>query len=141
MAWSGCFGSFCFLRTAIFSSLGLFPAACGQSRIDCNAIASRILKQTVHYCVLLPRATMPEDPSSLRRISGALFSAWLGEDEQTLFDTGGWNLIEDLRQQHKISDLLIVAPEGKAQLLHQFGRRPRALQRFLSARIHAGDRA
>ena len=36
-----------------------------------------------------------------------------GENEQTLFNTGGWNLIEDLRQQHKIGDLLIVAPEAK----------------------------
>ena len=38
----------------------------------------------------------------------------LGENEQTLFKTGGWNLIEDLRQQHKISDFLIVTPEAKA---------------------------
>ena len=38
----------------------------------------------------------------------------LGENEQTLFKTGGWNLIEDLRQQHKIGDFLIVTPEAKA---------------------------
>jgi S-formylglutathione hydrolase FrmB len=38
----------------------------------------------------------------------------LGENEQTLFKTGGWNLIEDLRQQHKVSDFLIVTPDAKA---------------------------
>jgi S-formylglutathione hydrolase FrmB len=36
----------------------------------------------------------------------------LGQNEQMLFSTGGWSLIEDLRRQHKISDFLIVAPEG-----------------------------
>jgi S-formylglutathione hydrolase FrmB len=38
----------------------------------------------------------------------------LGENEQTLFKTGGWNLIEDLRQQHKVGDFLIVTPEARA---------------------------
>ena len=37
----------------------------------------------------------------------------LGQNEQTMFGTGGWSLIEDLRRQHKIGDFLIVAPEGK----------------------------
>lgn len=37
----------------------------------------------------------------------------LGENEQTLLRTGGWGLIEDLRQQHKIGDFLMVAPEGR----------------------------
>ena len=32
---------------------------------------------------------------------------------QTLFNTGGWNLIDDLRQKKQIGDFLIVAPEGK----------------------------
>ena len=37
----------------------------------------------------------------------------LGENEQTLLRSGGWDLIQDLRQQHKIGDFLIVAPEGR----------------------------
>lgn len=98
----------------IFSSLGLLPAACGQSRIDCNAIASRILKQTVHYCVLLPSGYDTDGSKQpAPRYPVLYFLHGLGENEQTLFNTGGWNLIEDLRQQHKISDLLIVAPEAR----------------------------
>jgi S-formylglutathione hydrolase FrmB len=38
----------------------------------------------------------------------------LGENEQTLLRSGGWGLIEDLRQQHKVGDFLIAAPEGGA---------------------------
>src|SRR5205085_7860144 len=37
-----------------------------------------------------------------------------GDNEQTLFKTGGWTLIEDLRQQKQIGDFLVVAPEGKS---------------------------
>lgn len=36
----------------------------------------------------------------------------LGENEQMLLRSGGWGLIEDLRQQHKVGDFLMVAPEG-----------------------------
>ena len=36
----------------------------------------------------------------------------LGDNEQTLFNSGGWTLIDDLRKQHKIGEFLIVAPEG-----------------------------
>jgi S-formylglutathione hydrolase FrmB len=37
----------------------------------------------------------------------------LGDNEQTLFNTGGWTLLDDLRRQHKMGDFLIVAPEGR----------------------------
>jgi hypothetical protein len=36
----------------------------------------------------------------------------LGDNEQTLFNSGGWTLLDDLRNQHKMGDFLIVAPEG-----------------------------
>jgi S-formylglutathione hydrolase FrmB len=37
----------------------------------------------------------------------------LGDNEQTLFNSGGWTLLDDLRKQHKLGDFLIVAPEGR----------------------------
>ena len=36
----------------------------------------------------------------------------LGDNEQTFFNSGGWTLLDDLRQQHKMGEFLIVAPEG-----------------------------
>jgi S-formylglutathione hydrolase FrmB len=86
-------------------------SASAQSRIDCDAVKSRILGDTVHYCVLLPPSY---DSAPTRRFPVLYFLHGLGENEQTLFKTGGWNLIEDLRQQHKIGDFLIVTPEAKA---------------------------
>jgi len=37
----------------------------------------------------------------------------LGDNEQTLFNSGGWTLLEDLRNQHKMGDFFIAAPEGR----------------------------
>jgi S-formylglutathione hydrolase FrmB len=98
--------------------LRLFPfllfltiSASAQSRIDCNALKSRILGETVHYCVLLPPSY---DSVPAKHYPVLYFLHGLGENEQTLFKTGGWNLIEDLRQQHKIGDFLIITPEARA---------------------------
>lgn len=65
----------------------------------------------MHYCVLLPSAY---DSQPAKHYPVLYFLHGLGENEQTLFKTGGWNLVEDLRQQHKVSDFLIVTPEAKA---------------------------
>jgi S-formylglutathione hydrolase FrmB len=98
-------------------SLLLFVVLCpqihAQSRIDCAAVNSQILHHAVRYCVLLPPGYDAKDSkNSTQRYPVLYFLHGLGEDERTLFSTGGWNLIEDLRQQHKIGDFLIVAPEG-----------------------------
>src|SRR5450631_1552331 len=90
----------------------LLPLAEAQGRIDCNALNSRILSQSVHYCVLLPPGYDPSGAKPAKRYPVLYFLHGLGENEQTLFNSGGWNLIEDLRQQQKISDFLIVAPQG-----------------------------
>jgi len=37
----------------------------------------------------------------------------LGDNEQTLFKSGGWDLIQDLRQKRQVPDFLVVAPEGR----------------------------
>jgi len=79
-----------------------------QSRIDCNVFNSRILDRPVRFCVLLPE----DYNAGTKSYPIVYFLHGLGQNEQTLFNTGGWTLIEDLRQQHKISDFLIVAPDG-----------------------------
>ncbi len=88
-------------------------AAAAQSRIDCSALNSRILKRVVHYCVYLPSgydAGAAQHPA--RRYPVLYFLHGLGDNEQTLFNSGGWTLLDDLRNQHKMGDFLIVAPEG-----------------------------
>jgi S-formylglutathione hydrolase FrmB len=103
------------LVSCLLVFLFLVPAAAwSQSRIDCSAIQSAVLKQTVHYCVLLPPGYDSKRSKSVnRRYPVLYFLHGLGDDEQTLFRTGGWTMIDDLRQEYKIGEFLIVAPEGK----------------------------
>jgi S-formylglutathione hydrolase FrmB len=75
---------------------------------------SRILKRPVHYCVYLPagyeaRAT----GHSIQNYPVLYFLHGLGDNERTLFNSGGWTLLDDLRQQHKMGEFLIAAPEGR----------------------------
>jgi len=102
---------FCRLFLLPVVLLWLPLAAKAQSRTDCNVINSRILKQSIHYCVQLP-PDYDTDDAKQRLYPVLYFLHGLGQNEQMLFSTGGWSLIEDLRRQHKISDFLIVAPEG-----------------------------
>ena len=96
----------CFVLALLVSAA---PAA-AQSRIDCNALPSRILKRAVRYCVYLPAGY---DTQKSDRYPVLYFLHGLGDNEQTLFNSGGWTLLDDLRNQHKIGSFLIVAPEGR----------------------------
>jgi S-formylglutathione hydrolase FrmB len=84
-----------------------------QGRMDCATLNSRILHQSIHYCVLLPdgyNATVAKHGAPYPVL---YFLHGLGQNEQALFKSGGWDLSEDLRQQKKIAQYLIVAPDGK----------------------------
>ncbi|HET9308373.1 MAG TPA: alpha/beta hydrolase family protein [Candidatus Sulfotelmatobacter sp.] len=100
----------CLLVLAVMGA----SSARAQSRIDCNALNSRILKRPVRYCVYLPSgydAARAQHPA--RRYPVLYLLHGLGDNEQTLFNSGGWTLLDDLRNQHRMGDFLIVAPEGR----------------------------
>ena len=74
---------------------------------------SRILKHPVHYCVYLPAdydAGAGKRPE--QKYPVLYFLHGLGDNERTLFNSGGWTLLDDLRRQHRIGEFLIAAPEG-----------------------------
>ena len=85
-------------------------SALAQGRIDCSTLDSRILHRAVRYCVMLPPSY---ETDKQKKFPVLYFLHGLGENEQTLLRSGGWGLIEDLRQGHKIGDFLIAAPEGR----------------------------
>jgi len=89
-------------------------SAAAQSRIDCSALKSHVLQQVIHYCVYLPAGyDAGAAPTLSKRYPVLYFLHGLGDNEQTLFNSGGWTLLDDLRNQHKMGDFLIVAPEGR----------------------------
>ncbi len=104
----------CWQAVLLLAASILSLPAHAQSRIDCNALDSKILKYPVHYCVYLPAGyDAGAKKTPLRRYPVLYFLHGLGDNEQTLFNSGGWTLLDDLRQKHKVGDFLIVAPEGR----------------------------
>ena len=101
---------------AVSASLLLATASLSaQSRIDCSALNSRILKHPVRYCVYIPSGyDSPASKNPPQRYPVLYFLHGLGDDERTLFNSGGWTLLDDLRKQHKMGDFLIVVPAGKS---------------------------
>ncbi|HKF51587.1 MAG TPA: alpha/beta hydrolase family protein [Candidatus Acidoferrales bacterium] len=87
------------------------PARADLGRIECRSTPSKILGHDVRYCAILPPSY---DASKSRRYPVLYFLHGLGGNEQFLIDSGGWNLIEDLWQQHKIGEFLIVTPDAGA---------------------------
>ena len=103
----------CFRIIFLFAALTVSLPLHAQSRIDCNALNSRILKHEVHYCVYLPASY---DAGAARHPAQSYpvlyFLHGLGDNERTLFNSGGWTLLDDLHWQHKMGEFLIAAPEG-----------------------------
>ena len=99
--------------TILFAALAVSLPVDAQSRIDCDTMNSRILKHPVHYCIYLPAgydAGATRHPAQTYPV--LYFLHGLGDNERTLFNSGGWTLLDELRQQHRIGEFLIAAPEG-----------------------------
>lgn len=98
------------IPAALVTLLMLGATASAQGRVDCASLASKTLGHAVRYCIMLPPSY---ESDKTKRYPALYFLHGLGENEQTLLRSGGWGLIEDLRQRHKVGDFLIVAPEGR----------------------------
>jgi len=93
---------------AMLLALFAIPAR-AAGRAECRAVPSKILARSVAYCVLLPPSY---DLEKTRHYPVLYFLHGLGQNEQALLDSGGWNLIQDLWDQKQIGEFLIVAPDG-----------------------------
>lgn len=94
----------------VFLVAGVSVAALAQGRIDCSSLHSKILSWPVRYCVMLP-PSYETDKNAKHPV--LYFLHGLGQNEQALMQSGGWGLIEDLRQHQTIGDFLIVSVEGR----------------------------
>lgn len=103
------------LRASIFAAIFVLffvaarPAHGALGRIECNAMRSAILHRTVRYCAILPPSY---DSRKTRHFPVLYFLHGLGENEQMMVNSGAWNLIEDLWEQHQLGEFLIVTPAG-----------------------------
>ena len=102
---------------AVALALGVFcgspalaaPAPAPQWRADCVSVPSKILRRSVPYCILLPPSYSAENR---RRYPILYLLHGLGDNEQMLLRSGGFDLVQDLSENHRIGDFLIVTPAG-----------------------------
>ena len=95
-------------RAALLAAL-LPVVAQAQGRAECRVVPSAILKRSVRYCVLLPPGF---DADKTRRFPIVYYLHGLGDNEQSLLKSGGWDLVEQLREQKNISELVIATPDA-----------------------------
>jgi S-formylglutathione hydrolase FrmB len=88
-------------------ALMLVQAAQAEGRAECNTIKSGILARPVRYCAYLPASF---DTDKTRRYPVLYYLHGLGDNEQSLLNMGGWDLIEELRRQGKVGEFVVLAP-------------------------------
>ena len=89
--------------------LGLPSPARAQGRAECATVKSTVLARSVRYCAYLPASF---DADQTRRYPVLYYLHGLGDNEQSLLNMGGWDLIEDLRRTGKIGEFVVLAPNG-----------------------------
>lgn len=101
----------CLARVAsLCLALALLPVhAAAAGRVQCAAVQSAILGRAVRYCALLPPSYDIEKP---RRYPVLYYLHGLNENEQSLVNFGGWNLVENLQEEGRIGEFIIVTPDG-----------------------------
>ena len=89
--------------------LGLLisPLTYAQGRAECSVIKSEILARPVRYCAYLPASF---DKDNTRHYPVLYYLHGLGDNEQSLLNSGGWDLISELRSQGKIGEFVVLAP-------------------------------
>jgi S-formylglutathione hydrolase FrmB len=85
------------------------PAVAAPGRAECRTAPSKILGHPVPYCVILPS---DYDANKTSDYPALYFLHGLGGNEQLLLNSGGLNMIQDLRDQKRIGEFLIVAPDA-----------------------------
>jgi S-formylglutathione hydrolase FrmB len=87
----------------------LAPTLHAQGRAECATIKSAILARPVRYCAYLPPSF---DTDKTKQFPVLYYLHGLGDNEQSLLNTGGWDLIEDMRRTGKVGDFVVLAPNG-----------------------------
>jgi S-formylglutathione hydrolase FrmB len=78
-------------------------------RVQCGTVKSRFVPSPVGYCAMLP-PSYDEQPN--RRFPVLYFLHGIGSDQSFLVSSGGWQMIEDLWEQKRLGEFVIVTPQA-----------------------------
>ncbi len=100
-------------RWAIGLSLLLSTVCFASSRVECDKVPSKFVPPSVHYCALLPDgfpASSGTAHSAAKPYAALYLLHGLGQDDESIFKQGIWNLVDDLREEKQIGDFVIITP-------------------------------
>jgi S-formylglutathione hydrolase FrmB len=100
-------------RIAVLLFLAFLATASGhsQERADCRVFHSTLLQSPVRYCVYLPASYSAADTTA-KKYPVLYLLHGLGGNEQSMALDGEWTTLRDLRDEHKVGEFLVVAPDG-----------------------------
>jgi S-formylglutathione hydrolase FrmB len=93
----------------LFAVAWISTPAFAAARVDCAAVKSKYVNANVAYCALLPPSY---DEQKAKRFPVVYMLHGLGDNHQTLINTGIWNLIEQLQSDKKIGEFVIITPNA-----------------------------
>jgi S-formylglutathione hydrolase FrmB len=94
---------------ALLAVLTCAPLLHAQGRAECSVIKSEVLARPVRYCAFLPPGF---DQDKSKRYPVLYYLHGLGDNEQSLLNFGGWDVVSELRSQGKVGDFVVLAPSG-----------------------------
>jgi S-formylglutathione hydrolase FrmB len=98
------------MRKLLLIIILILTASCfAASRVDCGKVPSRYVGSDVSYCALLPPSF---DANKTKTFPILYLLHGLGDNEQSLINTGIWNMVEELQSQGRIGDFVIVTPRA-----------------------------
>jgi S-formylglutathione hydrolase FrmB len=97
------------LAVLVALTLTVAPAAHAQVRAECRNVPSKILGHPVRYCAFLPPSY---DANTAAKYPVLYFLHGLGGNEQLLLRAGGMNILQDLLDQKKIGEFIVIAPDA-----------------------------
>ena len=97
------------LGVVVALALAAAPAAHAQVRAECRSVPSKILGHPVRYCAFLPPSY---DANATAKYPVLYFLHGLGGNEQLLLRAGGMNILQDLLDQKKIGEFIVIAPDA-----------------------------
>ncbi|MGB8771450.1 MAG: alpha/beta hydrolase family protein [Candidatus Korobacteraceae bacterium] len=90
-------------------ALGVAASLHAQGRAECSVVKSEILARPVRYCAFLPPGF---EENKTRHYPVLYYLHGLGDNEQSLLNLGGWDVISESRRQGKIGDFVVLAPSA-----------------------------
>jgi putative tributyrin esterase len=97
------------IASALVFLLAAINLAFAAERVECGTIKTRFVPGRVGYCAMLPPSY---DAEPNRKFPVLYFLHGLGGDQSFLVSSGGWQMIEDMWEQKKLGEFVIITPQA-----------------------------